>query len=178
MRIFRFVIALRTLVRSIVHTLKALIWALLLLSLIVYALQLAPAAFFVGERSSFAGSEFGPSNAQVFAVLFTQTVNTYILEVGREHLELVEELKDSERYFGSLQVTMLSLFMSIAGGVSWEAVITPLTFISPVWAGLFLFYISRLTFIQHRFWAALFLSYSFSAVVLDDDAAGLPISRS
>ena len=78
-------------------------------------------------------------------MLFTQTVNTYILEVGRENVEQIAELKDSERYFGSLQVTMLSLFMSIAGGVSWEAVITPLTFISPVWASLFLFYISQLT---------------------------------
>ena len=44
MRIFRFVIALRTLVRSIGHTLKALIWALLLLSLIVYAPSPAPAS--------------------------------------------------------------------------------------------------------------------------------------
>ena len=34
--------------------------------------------------------------------------------------------------------------MSIAGGVSWEAVIEPLWFISPVWALLFLFYISFL----------------------------------
>ena len=37
MRVFRFVMALRTLVQSVLHTLKALMWALLLLLLIVYA---------------------------------------------------------------------------------------------------------------------------------------------
>ena len=37
MRVFRFVMALRTLVQSVLHTMKALMWALLLLLLIVYA---------------------------------------------------------------------------------------------------------------------------------------------
>lgn len=110
MRIFRFVLPLRTLVRSIMHTLKALIWALLLLFLVVY----------------------------VFAVLFTQTVNIALGEIDASS----PELRDVQRYFGNLLNTMLSLFMSIAGGVSWEAVIEPLWFISPVWALLFLFYIS------------------------------------
>ena len=44
----------------------------------------------------------------------------------------------------SLSDTMLSLFMSIAGGVSWEDVITPLRAVSEFWAFLFLFYISSL----------------------------------
>jgi len=110
MRIFRFVIALRTLVRSILHTLKALVWAMLLLFLIVY----------------------------VFAVLFTQTVSGAMVDLDKTVLEL----RHVDRYFGSLPYTMLSLFMSITGGVSWEAVITPLGYISPVWACLFLFYIA------------------------------------
>eukprot|EP00913_Durusdinium_trenchii_P019023 g17878.t1 len=110
MRIFRFVIALRTLVRSIMHTLKALIWAMLLLTLIVY----------------------------VFAVLFTQIVDGAEKDLGVD----APEMANSTRYFGSLPQTMLSLFMSITGGVSWEAVIEPLTFISPVWSLVFLFYIS------------------------------------
>lgn len=114
MRIFRFVIALRTLVRSIMHTLKALIWAMLLLTLIVY----------------------------VFAVLFTQIVDGAEKDLGVD----APEMANSTRYFGSLPQTMLSLFMSITGGVSWEAVIEPLTFISPVWSLVFLFYISFIYF--------------------------------
>ena len=38
--IFRFVIALRVLITSILHTLKALVWAMTLLVLIVYAVAL------------------------------------------------------------------------------------------------------------------------------------------
>ena len=52
------------------------------------------------------------------------------------------EAELATRYFGSLDLTMLSLYMSIAGGVSWEDVITPLRGVSEVWAFLFLFYIS------------------------------------
>ena len=34
--------------------------------------------------------------------------------------------EEALKYFGSLPFTMLSLFMSISGGVSWELVIRPL----------------------------------------------------
>ena len=34
--------------------------------------------------------------------------------------------EDAKRYFGSLGQTMLSLFMSISGGVSWEEMVFPL----------------------------------------------------
>ncbi|CAL1169342.1 unnamed protein product [Cladocopium goreaui] len=74
-RVLRFVMALRTLISSIIYTLKSLIWAMILLGLIVYD-------------------------------------------------------------------TMLSLFMSIAGGVSWEEVVRPLKAISTAWVFVFLFYIA------------------------------------
>lgn len=101
--------ALRTLVTSIAHTLKALFWALTLLSLIVY----------------------------VFAILFSQAVHSASLEVETALAASVA----SEKYFRSLPDTMLTLFMSIAGGVSWEHVIYPLKDIHVVWALFFLFYV-------------------------------------
>ena len=52
----------------------------------------------------------------------------------------------SEEYFAGLPVTMLSLFMSISGGVSWENVIAPLKEVSLVWVVVYLFYISFLDF--------------------------------
>lgn len=109
-RIFRFVMALRTLVTSIAHTLKALFWALTLLSLIVY----------------------------VFAILFSQAVHSASLEVETALAASVA----SEKYFRSLPDTMLTLFMSIAGGVSWEHVIYPLKDIHVIWALFFLFYVA------------------------------------
>lgn len=46
------------------------------------------------------------------------------------------------KYFGSLPFTMLSLFMSISGGVSWELVIRPLQEISATWVVIYLFYVA------------------------------------
>lgn len=118
-RIFRFVMALRMLVTSIISTLKALFWALILLGLIVY----------------------------VFAVLFTQAVYDYNSDNNITAIaELDEDVKfyqsASTRYWGSLAKSMLSLFMSIAGGVSWEEAVTPLDRISTIWTFCFLFYIA------------------------------------
>ncbi|CAE7317370.1 Cacna1h, partial [Symbiodinium pilosum] len=115
MRVFRFVMAFRTLITSILYTLKSLFWALMLLVVIVY----------------------------VFGVLFTQAMNDFLQDHDPDTLPLsFREAELATRYFGSLDLTMLSLYMSIAGGVSWEDVITPLRGVSEVWAFLFLFYIS------------------------------------
>eukprot|EP00913_Durusdinium_trenchii_P020968 g19703.t1 len=116
MRVFRFVMAFRTLIASIAETLKSLFWALMLLGVVIY----------------------------VFAVLFTQAVNDYIAEPDNPMPERLEgcAFADTERpYFGSLYDTMLSLFESIANGVSWNQVLAPLRYISPIWAVVYLFYI-------------------------------------
>ncbi|CAE6951294.1 Cacna1c [Symbiodinium natans] len=113
MRVFRFVMAFRTLISSIIHTLKALFWALILLLMIVY----------------------------VFAVLFTQAVNAHIYDPEVTVLS-TSSLENSLKYFGSLPETMLSLFMAIANGVSWEEILNPLRAISSAWVFLFLFYVA------------------------------------
>jgi len=112
MRVFRFVMAFRTLITSIADTLKSLFWALMLLAVIVY----------------------------VFAVLFTQAVNDYVLDPDNPTLP-DRELEASERYYRSLYHTMLSLFMGVSGGINWSEVMAPLLVISPLWVFLFLFYI-------------------------------------
>lgn len=113
-RIFRFVIALRTLVQSIFHTLKALLWALLLLLLIVF----------------------------VFSVLIAQAISDFTIDLEEQNLEVPPVLEEEgRRYFGNLPLSMLSLFMSIAGGVSWEEVLKPLLHVSSLWALCFIFYI-------------------------------------
>mmetsp|Transcript_12991 Transcript_12991/g.30901 ORF Transcript_12991/g.30901 Transcript_12991/m.30901 type:complete len:636 (+) Transcript_12991:61-1968(+) len=112
MRVFRFVMAFRTLITSIADTLKSLFWALMLLIVIVY----------------------------VFAVLFAQAVNDYVLDPESPPLPDRESLA-SDRYYASLSDTMLSLFMCVSGGVNWSEVMAPLPLISPIWALLFLFFI-------------------------------------
>lgn len=111
-RIFRFIMALRTLVTSIFSTLKALSWALILLFLIMY----------------------------VFAILFTQSVNDYVRDPDVAPLS-DELLMACDKYYGSMQDTVLTLFMSIAGGLSWVEAFAPLRAISAWWAVCYLFYI-------------------------------------
>ncbi|CAJ1365402.1 unnamed protein product [Effrenium voratum] len=105
--------ALRTLVTSIVFTLRSLFWALTLLGLIIY----------------------------VFSVLIAQAVNNYIADPLSPALG-ADELEYAQKYFSSLPVTMLSLFMSISGGVSWEELVSPLQAISVLWVFVLLFYVS------------------------------------
>ncbi|CAE7808134.1 Cacna1h, partial [Symbiodinium sp. CCMP2592] len=113
MRVFRFVLAFRTLITSIAFTLKSLFWALMLLLLIVY----------------------------VFAVLFCQAVNDYLADSANPELPEFE-LRMCEKYYASVSDTMISLFMCIAAGVSWENVIAPLRLISGMWALVFILYVS------------------------------------
>lgn len=112
MRIFRFIMALRMLITSIMHTLKSLFWAMVLLVLIMYA----------------------------FAVLLAQVVNDHMLEQATGMG--VTETQAVDKYFGSVQNTMLTLFMSISNGVSWEHVLAPLRVISLAWVFVYLFFIA------------------------------------
>ncbi|CAE6942521.1 CACNA1H [Symbiodinium sp. KB8] len=74
----------------------------------------------------------------VFAVLFAQAVASYLADGPVSDLEEQTLI----RYYGSLWTTMLHLFMSISGGISWVELINPLEQISLAWVLLFLFFIS------------------------------------
>ena len=73
----------------------------------------------------------------VFAVLFCQIVN----DVSKPEEMSAREYEYVKRYFSSLGDTMLALFMSIAGGVSWEELIAVLRTISVFWVATFLFFV-------------------------------------
>lgn len=85
---------------------------------------------------------------QVFAVLFVQAVQDHILDPDNPALP-EREMIATQRYFSSLPDTMLSLFMSIAGGASWEDVQAPLKAISTVYV-FFLFFVSFTYFAVSR----------------------------
>ena len=68
-----------------------------------------------------------------------QAVDEYIMDSNPPSQTI---LLARSRFFSSLPETMLSLYMSILGGVSWEEMVVPLGSMSPVWLLLFLFYIS------------------------------------
>eukprot|EP00439_Symbiodinium_sp_Y106_P014557 s14_g2.t1 len=116
-KVARLARVLRT--QSIIYTLKSLIWAMVLLLLIVYS----------------------------FGILFTQVV----ADIISEHAQLIEEqagltveqieAKLEAKRVGE-QKSMVSLYMSIAGGVSWEQVLVPLEASGWIWVIMFIFYIA------------------------------------
>ncbi|CAJ1400198.1 unnamed protein product [Effrenium voratum] len=113
-RITRFIKALRTLVTSIVFTLKSLVWALVLLFLIIYA----------------------------FGIVFTQAAVMFLIEEELHAGVHADVLSDLELYWSNLYTSMLTLFMSISGGLSWELAIRPMQLVSPWCVMLLLFYIA------------------------------------
>ena len=67
------------------------------------------------------------------------------LRADREHGvhgESEAHCEDCLKYFGSVTTTMLSLFMSISNGVSWEDVLQPLRMISEVWVGVYIMHLA------------------------------------
>lgn len=111
-RITRFIKALRTLVSSIVFTLKSLIWATVLLCLIIYG----------------------------FGIVFTQAA--VMFGASSTESPTMETLDGIDLYWSDLPTSMLTLFMSITGGLSWEAALRPMQKVSPFCVFLLLFYIS------------------------------------
>ena len=80
-------------------------------------------------------------NSAMAQVLFVQAVHDHRAEMGFSLSE--EEISAYDRYFESLPTTMVTLFMSISNGVSWENAMFPLMKISPLWMLCFLFFVSR-----------------------------------
>lgn len=116
-RVIRFVHALRTLVYSIVCTMKSLVWAMLLLVMIIY----------------------------VFGILFTEAT-TYHFQLldGFDQLVNNEDTREFllHRYWGTLPRSMFTLFKAISGGISWDIVVFPLAEINWVWVGVFTIFIA------------------------------------
>eukprot|EP00439_Symbiodinium_sp_Y106_P075999 s1558_g15.t1 len=126
MKVVRLFRSLRTLVQSLVGTLKSLAWAMVLLSLIMY----------------------------IFAILFTDAALDYIIELKDqvEPLTVDEEnhLADVSRYFGSLYRSFITMYQVISDGLTWSSpahALYQLPALGPyLWVQLFHFYIAFVAF--------------------------------
>mmetsp|Transcript_115486 Transcript_115486/g.331471 ORF Transcript_115486/g.331471 Transcript_115486/m.331471 type:complete len:728 (-) Transcript_115486:165-2348(-) len=112
-RILRFVAPLRTLVFSIMATLKSLFWSMILLLMMMY----------------------------IVSTLITQRA----LEQLAEGTELGQDSRLCE-YWCSLDASMLTLFQSIAGGLSWREPLEPLFEEALLTPWIFVAYISIVYF--------------------------------
>jgi len=111
-RVLRFVHALRTFIYSIMATLKALVWALVLLFGILY----------------------------VFGILFTQTVSDYFIE--EDEANISQESAVLHEFWDSLPKSMFTLFKSISNGISWHECVHALHVLGWIWVAAFLVFVS------------------------------------
>mmetsp|Transcript_26639 Transcript_26639/g.35900 ORF Transcript_26639/g.35900 Transcript_26639/m.35900 type:complete len:282 (+) Transcript_26639:1-846(+) len=111
-RVFRFFKELSLLALMILDSMKSLMWALLMLSIILY----------------------------VFAILFTQSATDYIKSI-RELQQTPMMAPEVQRMFGTIPNTLYSLLQAMLGGVSWGVASDALFDIHWTSAGLFFFYI-------------------------------------
>lgn len=112
-RVVRFVAGLKIMIVSILSTLKALGWALILLLIIIYC----------------------------YGIVLAGAVTSHFeaLTADDENIPNKDKL---EKYWGSLRAAMYTLFMSISGGLSWIDAVMPLGEVGWIWGAIFTSFIS------------------------------------
>lgn len=147
-RVVKFFRSLRTLVHSLVGTLRSLFWALLLLFLIIY----------------------------IFGILFTDTVVNHLIEQESVRETLTEKeltnLVSLDDYFGSLYRSTITLFQTISDGVTWDEPADALTSIGDVgyfWVQLYHFYIAFCSFAVLNVMTGVFCNSAIKAAESDHE---------
>eukprot|EP00927_Polykrikos_kofoidii_P072970 TRINITY_DN69056_c0_g1_i1.p1 TRINITY_DN69056_c0_g1~~TRINITY_DN69056_c0_g1_i1.p1 ORF type:complete len:723 (+),score=107.73 TRINITY_DN69056_c0_g1_i1:157-2325(+) len=130
-RILRFINALRTLVYSIVCTLKSVFWALLLLLMIIYVFAMIFASF-VNDASC----NIRDITAKIPHLKTSPSDVVHYDETGCVFSFALRE------HWGTLLRSMFTLFKTISGGISWHDVVIPLPSVNFVAVPLFVGYVS------------------------------------
>lgn len=136
--------ALRTLIHSILVTLKSLIWALVLLALIMY----------------------------VFAIILSQAAIdrlVHLQDIPRPEWSTSDTALES--FWGSMGDAASTLFMSITGGISWHVAETPLMGLSLAWKVVFMLYISFTMFAVLNVMTGVFCQSAIESAARDHDMA-------
>lgn len=142
-RVVRFFRSLRVLISSIMHTLRSVVWALMLLTMIMYT----------------------------FAILFTFCYSDFVTNPParippEQKLQVEDQLR---RYFGSVPASMLFLFAAISDGISWTNMSTPLFQAGWVWLALFIGYIALVIFAVLNVVTGVFCQNAIESASLDQE---------
>jgi len=148
MRLFRYVSALRTLMLSIISTAGSLFWTLLLLILLFYS----------------------------FAVILTQTVSDYCRD------QQVKATGDPNalpfcidpallQFWPSVLESMLTLFLSISGGIDWQQAMEPLREVSPAAVIMMILFIVVAVFAVLNVVTGVFCTTAIESAQSDKDIA-------
>ncbi|CAE7506229.1 CACNA1F [Symbiodinium natans] len=149
MKVVRLFRSLRTLVQSLVGTLKSLAWAMVLLSLIMY----------------------------IFSILFTDAALDFIIETKEQvepmTSEQVQHLSEVTLYFGSLYRSFITMFRVISDGLTWNSpgdALYKLPDMGPyLWVQLFHLYIAFCSFAVLNVMTGVFCNSAIKAAESDHE---------
>ncbi|CAJ1365197.1 unnamed protein product, partial [Effrenium voratum] len=142
-RLVQYIRELRRLILSVAGTLKAVFWAIVLLTLIIYS----------------------------FAVIFQQAVNDHEQAIVRNiTAQSPADAVVMDKYFNGLARTAMTLLQTATGGVSWIEVEASLQTISPLLVITFLCYFSFIYFAVLNVVTGVFCSSAIESASEDAEA--------
>eukprot|EP00435_Cladocopium_sp_Y103_P071520 s7_g37.t1 len=149
MRLLHYISALRTLAHSILNTMRSLFWTLVLLLLTFYS----------------------------FALIFTQAVLDHcrietVMQTGDPNAVPVCESR-LDRYWSNVPQSMLTLFMSITGGLSWIDALEALTNFSVFALSFFVIYIVLTVFAVLNVVTGVFCNTAIESAAVDKEIAAI-----
>lgn len=140
LRVLRFFSDLRVMIMGVLSSLKALMWALILLFFIIYITAVCILQF-VGEYLADNPQDF-PSGPLEFVGLSP---------------------------FSSLLTTCFTLFLTISGGISWGELAPPLMLVNPVVTPILTLYIALATFCVLNIVTGVFVDRSAAMALQDEE---------
>lgn len=147
--LFQYIGGLRTLALSIVSTLGSLFWTLMLLLIIFYS----------------------------FGVVLTQMVVEHCrymnIEVTGDNNAIPVCPDDLKKYWSSVPTSMLTLFMSITGGLDWEAPVRPLWGVSRLAVVLVLIFVAITVFAILNAVTGVFCNTAIESAASDKEVASM-----
>ncbi|CAE7670060.1 Scn11a [Symbiodinium pilosum] len=140
-RVVKLFRALRTLVYSLLGTLKSLFWSFLLLALIIY----------------------------IFGILFTDVVLNHLWEQAEQGISVDTDTDEVRFYFGTLYVSIITLFRSISNGITWNKAADALEPVGMFWVQVFHFYVAFCSFALLNVMTGVFCNSAIKAAERDHD---------
>jgi len=152
-RLFRYVVALRTLMLSIIATTSSLFWTLSLLVIMCYGFAMGLTQFVIDHCRYEAIDATGNFNAVP---------------------NCSQELR---MYWNSVPDSMLTLFLAISGGISWDEAFRPLRSFSAIGSAMFLVYIVMAVFLILNVVTGVFCNTAIESANMDKDLATIKYER-
>mmetsp|Transcript_727 Transcript_727/g.1287 ORF Transcript_727/g.1287 Transcript_727/m.1287 type:complete len:628 (+) Transcript_727:35-1918(+) len=140
-RVIRLLRQVRTMIYTLLNTLSALFWSVMLMSIVMY----------------------------IFSIGFTQAVMEHILRYEEVHEVRPDYEEAMLKYWGSLLKTTYTLFQCFTGGVSWSQPAEYLRHLSGIYMLMFLGFLCFMVFAMMNVVTGFFCEHAFDMAQADKD---------